>query len=40
MPSKPFSVNTDRYDPYKNYRFLVYFGNDVDPVAGVSKVGE
>jgi phage tail-like protein len=39
MPSKPFSVNTDRYDPYKNYRFLVYFGNDVDPVAAVSKVG-
>jgi phage tail-like protein len=39
MPSKPFSVNIGRYDPFKNYRFLVYFGNDVDPVAAVSKVG-
>jgi len=39
MSSKPFSVNTNRYDPYKAYRFLVYFGNSTDPVAGVSKVG-
>jgi phage tail-like protein len=37
--SKPFSVNTDRYDPYKSYRFLVYFGTSTTPVAGVSKVG-
>lgn len=37
--SKPFTVNTDRYDPYKSYRFLVYFGTDTTPVAGVSKVG-
>ena len=36
---KPFSVNVNRFDPYKNYRFLVYFGQSVDPVAGVSKVG-
>lgn len=35
---KPFSVNIDRFDPYKNYRFLVYLGNTVKPVAGVSKV--
>jgi phage tail-like protein len=35
---KPFSVNTTRHDPYKNYRFLVYFGDKRDPVAGVSKV--
>jgi phage tail-like protein len=37
--SKPFSVNTSRYDPYKAYRFLVYFGQSTTPVAGVSKVG-
>src|SRR5215468_3549540 len=37
--AKPFSVNTSRYDPYKAYRFLVYFGQSTTPVAGVSKVG-
>lgn len=36
---KPFSVNTNRYDPYKAFRFLVYFGTSTSPVAGVSKVG-
>jgi phage tail-like protein len=36
---KPFSVNTSRFDPYKNYRFLIYFGDATTPVAGVSKVG-
>lgn len=36
--SMPFSVNTQRFDPYKNYRFLVYFGDATTPVAGVSKV--
>jgi phage tail-like protein len=36
--SKPFSVNTQRFDPYKNFRFLVYFGDSTSPVAGVSKV--
>ena len=35
---KPFTVNVNRFDPYKNYRFLVYFGESVTPVAGVSKV--
>lgn len=35
---KPFSVNINRFDPYKNYRFLVYFGETTSPVAGVSKV--
>ena len=34
----PFSVNTARFDPYKSYRFLVYFDNSTSPVAGVSKV--
>ena len=35
---KPFSVNTSRFDPYKTYRFLVYFEKSSTPVAGVSKV--
>jgi len=36
--SKPFSVNVSRFDPYKTYRFLVYFGTGTTPVAGVSKI--
>ena len=36
--SKPFTVNTNRYDPYKSFRFLVYFGSSTTAVAGVSKV--
>ena len=35
---KPFSVNTTRFDPYKSYAFLVYFGTNTTPVAGISKV--
>lgn len=35
---KPFSVNTNRFDPYKSFRFLVYFGESTSPVAGISKV--
>jgi phage tail-like protein len=35
---KPFTVNINRFDPYKNYRFLVYLGDSVAAVAGVSKV--
>lgn len=38
MPSMPFSVNINRFDPYKAFRFLVYLGNSTTPVAGVSKV--
>ncbi len=37
MPT--FSVNVNRFDPYKTYRFLVYFGTSTKAVAGVSKVG-
>ncbi len=33
-----FTVNTSRFDPYKNYRFLVYFGTSTTAVAAVSKV--
>src|SRR5437868_7979198 len=36
---KPFSVNTTRFDPYKNFRFLVYLEQATAPVAAVSKVG-
>jgi phage tail-like protein len=36
---KPFTVNINRFDPYKTFRFLVYFGTSPTPVAGVSKVG-
>jgi phage tail-like protein len=35
----PFSVNTHRFDPYKSFKFLVYFADSTTPVAGVSKVG-
>lgn len=34
-----FKVNTHRFDPYKNFRFLVYFGESTEPVCGVSRVG-
>jgi phage tail-like protein len=33
-----FPVNTSRLDPYKSYRFLVYFGQNTTAVAAVSKV--
>ncbi|KMY66915.1 phage tail protein [Desulfocarbo indianensis] len=36
---KPFTVNIDRYDPYKSFRFRVFFGKSTTAVAGVSKVG-
>jgi phage tail-like protein len=35
---KPFTVNINRYDPYKTYRFLIYFGSSTAPVAAVSKI--
>jgi phage tail-like protein len=36
---KPFTVNINRFDPYKTYRFHVYFDKSTEPVAAVSKVG-
>lgn len=36
MPLPEFKVNTYRYDPYKNFKFLVQW--DGKTVAGVSKV--
>ncbi|MBN3753668.1 phage tail protein [Paraburkholderia sp. Tr-20389] len=38
MPTKGFSVNINRYDPYKSFRFLVFFGTGTDPILGVNKV--
>lgn len=37
--AKTFTVNINRFDPYKAFRFLVYFGASTTPVAAVSKVG-
>ncbi len=34
-----FSVNTTRFDPYKNFKFLIKFVGNTNPVAGISKVG-
>jgi phage tail-like protein len=38
MGNPQFPVNIKRFDPYKTYRFLVYFEQSTSPVAGVSKV--
>lgn len=35
---KPFNVNVSRLDPYKTYRFLLYFEQSTSPVFGVSKI--
>jgi len=34
-----FTVNAQRFDPYKNFKFRVFFEGSNSPVAGVSKVG-
>ncbi|MGN6342272.1 MAG: phage tail protein [Ginsengibacter sp.] len=33
-----FTVNPQRFDPYKNFKFLVYWVGSTKPVAGISKV--
>lgn len=33
-----FPANPTRLDPYKNFKFLVYFAGRTDPVLGVSKL--
>ena len=33
-----FSVNPQRFDPYKNFKFRVFWEGSTTPVAGVSKV--
>lgn len=39
MAVPQFSVNTQRFDPYKNFKFLIKFGQNPTYVAGVSKIG-
>lgn len=39
MAKPEFKVNSYRYDPYKNFRFKVYFSGSTAPVAGISRVG-
>src|SRR5438552_17232763 len=34
-----FTVNANRFDPYKNFKFRVKFGLNPSYVAGISKVG-
>src|SRR3954471_22375849 len=33
-----FSVNAQRFDPYKNFKFRVFWEGSTAPIAGVSKV--
>ena len=33
-----FTVNAQRLDPYKNFKFLVYWVGSTQPVAGISKI--
>src|SRR6187401_3314935 len=33
-----FSVNAQRFDPYKNFKFRVFWEGTTTPVAGISKV--
>ena len=33
-----FTVNAQRFDPYKNFKFRVFFEGVTTPVAGISKV--
>src|ERR671926_1640381 len=33
-----FSVNAQRFDPYKNFKFRIKFEGSTAPVAGISKV--
>ena len=34
---KTFTVNINRFDPYKNFRFLVFFGGNTSPVAAIAS---
>ncbi|HEX9297820.1 MAG TPA: phage tail protein [Polyangiaceae bacterium] len=33
-----FTVNTTRIDPFKNFKFVLFFEGNTTPVAGVSKI--
>ena len=34
-----FSANPQRFDPYKNFKFRIFWEGNTTPVAGISKVG-
>lgn len=34
----PFPVNPHRQDPYKNFKFRIFFGGSTEPVAAISKM--
>src|ERR1700722_13993684 len=34
-----FTINATRFDPYKNFKFRVFWEGSTTPVAGISKVG-
>lgn len=36
---KPITARINRTDPYRNFRFRIYFGTSTAPVAGISKIG-
>jgi phage tail-like protein len=38
MANTQFAKNTERHDPYKNFKFRIKFVGKTDPVAGVSKM--
>ncbi|MDG7016716.1 MAG: phage tail protein, partial [Nitrososphaerota archaeon] len=38
MSGTEFPVNPQRLDPYKNFKFRVFWDGQTKPVAGVSKV--
>jgi phage tail-like protein len=33
-----FTINTTRIDPFKNFKFVLFFEGNTTPVAGVSKI--
>lgn len=38
MPQFSVNVNPQRFDPYKNFKFRVFWAGNTTPVAGISKV--
>ena len=32
-----FSINADRFDPYKNFKFRIFFEGRTDAVAGIHE---
>jgi len=38
MSSTGFTINAKRVDPYKNYKFRIFWDNKPKPILGISKV--